>query len=1229
MFRGTKRFRPVAFLGRGSKGLVYRVYDDETGTEVALKTLDTRDPDQLYHLKQEFRVLVGITHPNLVELYELIVTDGECFFTMEFVDGVTFVEHVRRHGDTRSADRSSAALDEFRLRRFVDAARQLVLGVSAVHAAGRLHRDIKPANILVTETGRVVLLDFGLATALGSEGVHDTFSQIVAGTLAYMAPEQAWGRPPNPASDWYSVGVVLYETLIGRLPFTGPPAQVLRDKTVAVLPAMRALTGHVPDQLEALVRALLSPEPGRRPDAGQIIERLQVAQPPAAIAVAASGYDTAESPFVGRAQELAKLRFTCGSVQPGAAAVVHIHGPSGIGKTELVRRFLSSFGQQEDVLVLRGRCHPRETMPYKGFDTLVDSLSRFLVSLPEVEAAALVPRHAAALVRLFPVLGRVPAVAAWADDEQEAEPYEVRRRGFGALRELLARIADRRRLILWIDDLQWSDLDSASLLRELLRFPDPPGMALLLSYRSEDRNHAPVLATLRSAAVELPPDWLHEILLGPLDFRETHDLVRALGTAQPGFEELVPEIASESGGSPFFIGELVREVAGGSPVADEVPSQAAPRLQRAMNERVQRLPITARQVLEVVSIAGGPLDRGLALSAVGVGEAGRPVLSLLEQAHFLRSTSLQERAAIEVYHDRIREMVIEQLTSPLQLQRHAQLADALAGQPEPDPAALFRHCLGAGRNEQAGEWAAQAADRAAAALAFVEAAELYRQGLELKQWPVERATVLRVRRADALVNAGHGADAAPIFLSAAPYVEARERLDLRRRAAEQYLLSGHMEQGTTALRDLLRELSLRVPRTSGGAVVGALGRLLFLWLSGIERRGLWRAMGEGSLDQPRIEACHAAAKGLFMVDPVRALYFAAQSLTRAGRGADLAVFARELASVGAAVIPAGSPMTSWGARLVDRARAIADELGDPYLRGFTAIAAAQISMSQGRWRQMLDLCDQGAHLLRERCRGVTWELDVSCGAAVRALEELGNLTEMSRRAEQLFRDAEQRGDLYGLVTALATRGLCQLAGGRSAEAREAARRVATLWMRDDLSMQHFYSFRLEAYSDICEGRPQDAWNRVKSEWPAIGRSGLLRHLLLRTDAHLLRARAALAVASSGSDLEAMLHSATDDARRLAREGRPDTAAHSLCVRAGVASVLGDHDAAVELLRQAARGFQAADMALCLASTRQRTGELIGGDAGRELLTQANEFFDKEKIAHPAGLLRMYAPGFAQ
>src|ERR1700733_733284 len=142
----TDRYRIEGLLGRGATSLVYKAFDTENNFYVALKSIKFPDQDGIYRLKQEFRSFRDLYHPNIVELYNLYVDDDLCFYSMELIDGLDFIKFVRSNGHC--------------LRSYLG---QLVEGLSAVHDSGRLHRDLKPRNILVEKTGRVVLLDFGLA----------------------------------------------------------------------------------------------------------------------------------------------------------------------------------------------------------------------------------------------------------------------------------------------------------------------------------------------------------------------------------------------------------------------------------------------------------------------------------------------------------------------------------------------------------------------------------------------------------------------------------------------------------------------------------------------------------------------------------------------------------------------------------------------------------------------------------------------------------------------------------------------------------------------------------------------------------------------------------------------------------------------------------------------------------------------------------------------------------
>ncbi len=220
-------------LGSGGMGTVFRAFDRERRRPVALKMMNRAGAAAILRFKHEFRTLLGVAHPNLVTLHELISDGQNWFLTMELLDGVSFLQYVRGDEPRASPGRTGVEAQPLtsagavRLRAVI---RQLAEGIVWLHAAGKLHRDIKPTNVMVTREGRVVLLDFGLVAEQGRDGRHHSTEEHILGTAAYMAPEQAAGLPVSPATDWYSVGVMLYEALTGRLPFLGTPVAVLLDK---------------------------------------------------------------------------------------------------------------------------------------------------------------------------------------------------------------------------------------------------------------------------------------------------------------------------------------------------------------------------------------------------------------------------------------------------------------------------------------------------------------------------------------------------------------------------------------------------------------------------------------------------------------------------------------------------------------------------------------------------------------------------------------------------------------------------------------------------------------------------------------------------------------------------------------------------------------------------------------------------------------------------------------
>lgn len=1257
-FSGTDRFVVRRRIGSGGMGVVYKVHDRTLNETVALKTIKELDASTLYRFKQEFRLLADIAHPNLIRLYELVSDDNRWFFTMEFVEGVSFLKYVRteRHpvaevstdffaeatpsqvptaipnlsGDGIALPSAANVPSPPRLHvpRLLSGLRQIVEATCALHNANILHRDIKPSNVLVTPSGRVVLLDFGLAVGLRISANDVTSENQIAGTPSYMSPEQAGGFELSPASDWYSIGVMLFEALTGQCPHVGHALQVMQSKQEHDAPRASEFTEGVPEDLDLLCSALLHRRADLRPCGAEILARLGAGRAATHFVSRVAVSDRLQAPVVGRIPEAIVLRESLAQTRVGRTTIVLIDAPSGMGKSLLVRRFLDELQSDEDAVVLTGRCYERETVPYKAMDDLVDALSRYLRRLPRPEADALMPRDVTALSRVFPVLKQIESIAC-APSRLLAipDPQELRQRAFAALRELLARLGDRRTLILHIDDLQWGDLDSASLLADLLRPPQAPVMLFLASYRTEDRDRSRVLQVLLPEIMNSSKQAVdvRTVSLAPLGAQESEELARSLLISEGvASGTLAASIARESQGNPYLIDALVRHhFAGGSPGA------ACVTLDDALWARVLTLSGTARRLLTVTSVAGHPLRQADALQASGVGGDLHEALGVLRTSRLIRTSGVDIGEWIEPYHDKVRESVVSHLGEPDVTDCHRRLAHAMeASEFATDPATIGGHFLGGGDGYSACRYFVTAGDAAVNALAFDRAADLYRRTLDLREHDTAQERDLKVKLADALANAGRGKEAAHEYLIAAQSSHGAEALELRRRAALQSLISGHIDQGIQALSRVLAEIGLRLPATPLRALCSMLFHRLKLRLRGLRSRIHDRSRIPPE-ELTRIDVCWSAACGLSIVDTIYGAGFHARALILALRAGEPGRLARALAFEAAHAATAGTKARPYVERAFALSRELAASAPSPYLEGFTAVMSGLAAFLWGEWSRCADECTRGEEILREQCTGVQWELNTAQAFGLWGLFYMGQVGALRQRLPKLIAEARDRGNLYALMN-LGTfiRQMDRLAGDDPVTALVELDEIMGQWSQNGFHVQHLIGLYGRLQIDLYRGQPQVAWEECQAKWSALRRSHLLRVEQVRIFITHMRARCALAAACGGNDIaRELLHSASRDAAQLEREHAPWAAPLSVAIRAGIARQLGDLPRSGQLLSLAAEAFDRLDMSLYAASARRHLGRLLCGQEGASLIQCADDWMTSQRIENPAQMAALHIPGF--
>jgi predicted ATPase/predicted Ser/Thr protein kinase len=578
------RYEVLEPLGEGGMGLVYKARDTNLDRLVAVKILrpQTADAGRIRRFAQEARAASALNHPNIVTVYEIDkVPEGPDFIAMELVEGRTL---------------HALAAEAVPISSLISIARQVAEALAVAHARGIIHRDIKPENIMVRRDGYVKVLDFGLSRLLGDNAgsmdtiTHDTAAGTVAGTPAYMSPEQAQGGPLSNATDIFSLGLVLYELATGRHPYPG-------HSTVAVLQAIALqaavppsrLRPEIPKSLEELILAMMDKDPGRRPSAHAVVAALAEPERKQITALPSTTRALPSRRTVGRARELAQLHTCFEAASFGSGAFLCVTGEPGIGKTTLIEEFLAELSDAAPC-VARGRCSER-----------LAGTEAYLPILEALEDLVRTPMGAqwAHLLKLFAPTWYVQ-VALSSNDSSD----QLRAEAQGSSQERMKReillffqeVARIRPLVLFFDDLHWADLSTVDILAYLGDRCRSLRLLIVTTYRPSDlllsqNAFHQVQLELKSRGA------CREISVG---FLGAAEIERYLAFTFPGhrfpagFSSL---IHSQTEGNPLFMVDLLRYLHDRS-VLVEAPEGGRWTLTQSMRDVAIGLPESVRSVIQ-------------------------------------------------------------------------------------------------------------------------------------------------------------------------------------------------------------------------------------------------------------------------------------------------------------------------------------------------------------------------------------------------------------------------------------------------------------------------------------------------------------------------------------------------------------------------------------------------------------------------------------------------------
>jgi hypothetical protein len=1231
---------------------VYLALDREAGEHVALKKLSRMNPVSVLRFKREFRALANIHHRNLVQLYELEhAHDGWCL-TMELVEGIELLRGLgtiqapseavtRDHRDARVAQHEN---DEARLSKLVDAFSQLAQAIHAIHQAGFLHRDLKPSNVMLEREGRVVVLDFGLVREL-TPSTTVSMDGVTAGTPAYMPPEQVRGEELSEASDWYAFGVMLYEALSGALPIDGRSAIELLQRKLQHDPAPLSRR-DVPPALRDLCTRLLRRDPLERPTAREVIEALSLnteprirphaeaetslpAEPQTAQSAAELFGRDAERVQLGAALETALREHT--------TVAVHVRGPSGAGKTALVQAFLSESGAlpvalSGEPLLMRSRCYEREAMPFKAIDGAVDALATHLMSLDDFRAARVLPPDVSALTALFPVFERVPAVRrvmASNKTKVQGEVIQLRRRAEEGFRHLLHALAAMRPLVIWIDDLQWGDLDSTLLLQDWLRRPIQAPLLLVLTYRGDEVASNTCLSALVSAAARSAQLACQvELDLQPLRESDVHSLCSQ-------------RISGHTALAPPVIARIVRDARGNPYLATQLAALARAKLERgetdltalSVNELVLHtsalLHEPAQRILRVLAVAGRPLALRIVLGAAEVERAGRGYIHELQSLRLVRTRYVADTPLLEVYHDGLRESVHASLSDSERQRIHASLLQTLLHDRHADPAWLHELALGAGERSKALQFGVRAAQLASENLAFERAAELYARCVQLAD-SEHRSALLWKELAVAHARCSRGIQAADAYLKASAGMQRTDRAALVQLAASHLVRSGRFDEGERLVQQVMADLRIRVP-TSDIGLYAAIG-LERARIAVLERVVKPRK----DVVLPPAELQIGMFYGLLALDtqcymPLRATLFQTRATRLCFQHGESQTTARAYCmNAVLSTLSADGAAASRVHEMLARAEALIDREANPDTAAELYAARATCAMFLGHLASAIEPSRIAEELYASKSVGGElgggyFFMFVVRLSRISALQFLGRHIEAADEVRRLLVDADATSNRCAALQATTVRTVVEQAesGCRDSRSRLDAERTELPSGTSVLHMLHL----LAVIRTACATGDHDWASGCYAELePKLAASPLWNSAYLVCMLRQNHARLVLnqqVASGSSADPEPLVR---EHVRWLAKKGPlPLRKSAPLRILARVALLRGERESAAELLQTSRREQVAVGAADDAERDRYALGLLIGGDEGTQLTTAASAALRAMGLCDPERDIRTYFP----
>jgi tetratricopeptide (TPR) repeat protein len=674
------RYTVTKFLGEGGKKKVYLARDSLLDRDVAFALIKTEGLDEASRVRvqREAQAMGRLgAHPHIVTVFDIGEENGQPYLVLPVLGG----------GDVEGVI-EKAPENKLTIERAVKIALDTCLGLEFAHSKGIVHRDLKPGNVWLTEDGRAMIGDFGLAVAVDKSRL--TQAGMMVGTVSYMPPEQAMGGEVGPRSDLYSLGAMLYEMVCGRPPFVGDESVAIIGQHLNTPPV--APSWHRPDcppALEALMLRLLEKDPSKRPaSAEEVRKSLESVTPsssPRQQTVAQELPAGGDNPlyrrtFVGRENEVRQLQQAFDAALSGQGGLVMVVGEPGIGKTALCEQ-LATYVALRGGKALVGHCYEEGSLslPYLAF---VEAMRTYVMAREPDGLRSDLGTGAADVARIISeVRDRVQGV----ELRPASDPEDDRWRLLQAITSFLRNASTVQPLCIVLEDLHWADRGTLDLLLHVSRNLQGARLLVVGTYRDVevDRAHplSGALAELRRSSN------FSRVPLRGLTVDEVHRMYEALrGQATPWAQ--AEAVHRQTEGNPLFVQEVLRYLVEegfvvreeGRYVAQQGIGAGIPEgLRDVVGKRLSRLTEKTNQVLSVAAVMGRDFRLDVLQAVAGMSEEDlyNALAEAVERAVVEERSGVGVSVAYKFAHAFFRQTLYEETIAPRRIRLHQQVARAL------------------------------------------------------------------------------------------------------------------------------------------------------------------------------------------------------------------------------------------------------------------------------------------------------------------------------------------------------------------------------------------------------------------------------------------------------------------------------------------------------------------------------------------------------------------------